>query len=98
MKYTEISSAPSQSVVSPASVPSRVPAAFLDRGDFFANALLSAVSRLPEARNHLFETLRMTEDDLMSFRGILSAQFNHWDDQVCIACTHKSPADSAHRG
>ena len=85
MAYTERSSAPSQSVVSPASVPSRVPAALLDRGDFFANALLSAVGRLPETRNHLFETLRMTEDDLMSFRGILAAQFNHWDDQVCTA-------------
>lgn len=79
-------------MVSPASVPSRVPAAFLDRGDFFANALLSAVGRLPEIRNHLFEALRMTDDDLTSFRGILSAQFNHWDDQVCTARTHKEPS------
>ena len=90
--YTERSSATSQSVASSASVPPRVPAAFLDRGDFFANALLSAVTRLPEIRNHLFEALRMTEDDLMSFRAILSAQFNHWDDQVCTACTHKEPS------
>lgn len=89
MAYTERSSAPSQSVVSPTSVPSRVPATILDRGDFFANALLSAVTRVPEIRNQLFEALRMTEDDLMSFRGILSAQFNHWDDQVRTACTHK---------
>jgi hypothetical protein len=63
----------------------------LDRGDTFASALLSAVSRLPEMRNHLFEALRMTEDDLLSFRGILSAQFNHWDDQVRTARTHKEP-------
>ena len=96
--YPERSSAPSQSVVSPASVPSRVPAAFLDRGDFFANSLLSAVSRLPDIRNQFFETLRMTEDDLTSFRGILSAQFNHWDDQVCTHALIKCPADTTRRG
>lgn len=92
MAYTERSSVPSQSVVSPTPVPSRVPATILDRGEFFANALLSAVSRLPEIRNQLFESLRMTEDDLISFRGILSAQFSHWDDQVCIARGHKEPS------
>jgi hypothetical protein len=60
-------------------------------GQMFATTLLLSFSCAPLLKQHLLDTLQMTNEELASLEPVIAEAWDQWDRQVCLDCHYWVP-------